>query len=102
MKKLRKFLSRIRLVYRRSSTLTKCVVLATIVLSTITVITLSVARLEAQKREDAAKKAYQDAIHENQQIRDKIAILGTVDSIRQIAGEMLDLVDPGTIVFETE
>ena len=102
MKKLRKFLSRIRLVYRRSSTLTKCVVLATIVLSTITVITLSVARLEAQKREDAARTAYQDAIHENQQIRDKIAILGTVESIKAIAGEMLDLVDPGTIVFETE
>lgn len=102
MNKLRHFLSRIRLVRRRSSTLVKCVVLATLALTTVTVITLTVARIQAQKREDAARKEAASLIHENQVIRDKIAVLGTVDSIKDIAEEMLDLVDPETIIFETD
>lgn len=101
MKKLRKFLSRIRLVYRRSSTLLKCIVLATIVLSTVTVITLNAARIKAQKREEAARAKAAALQQENQQIRDDIAILGTVDSIKKIASELLGLVDPDTIYFDT-
>lgn len=102
MRKLRKFLSRFRLVYRRSSTLTKCVVLATLVMTTLAVIVLSAARIDANKREDAARQQAAALIQENAELRHKISILGTVDSIKEIAEEMLGLVDPDTIIYEIE
>ena len=102
MKKLLNLLSRIRLVYRRSSVLLKCVVLAAIVLSTVTVITLSAARQEALQRE--AQLRHEAAIleQENQELTDRISILGTVESVKQIANEILGLVDPDSVIFGAE
>ncbi len=102
MERLRRFLSRIRLVYRRSSTLLKCVVLAAIVLSTVTVITLSAARAEEKRKEAELRKEAAALQQENAELKDKISILGTVESVRQIAMEVLGLVDPDTVIFETD
>lgn len=102
MAKLRKFLSRIRLVYRRSSPLTKCVVLAAILLSTVTVITLGAVRREAQAQTEALRQEAAVLEQENQELRDSISILGTVESVKQIAKDVLGLVDPDTVIFETE
>ena len=99
MKKLRRFLSRIRLVYRRSSTLLKCVVLTTIVLCTVTVIALTAMRIHEQREKDAARREAAVLEQENQAVKDDIAILGTVESIKQIASEILGLVEPDTIIF---
>ena len=94
--------SRIRLVYRRSSLLLKCVVLTTIALCTVTVITLTALRIHEQREADAARREAAALEQENQALKDKISILGTVESIKQIAGEILDLVDPDTVIFETD
>lgn len=102
MAKLRRFLSRIRLVYRRSSTLLKCVVLATIVLSTITAIALGILRNETAKQAEVLRQEAAVLEQENQALRDKISILGTVESVKQIARDILGLVDPDTVIFETE
>lgn len=102
MEKLRRFLSRIRLVYRRSSLLVKCVVLTTIVLTTLTVITLTAFRIQEERKAERARQEAAALEQENQQIREDIAILGTVDSIKKIASEVLGLVDPDSIIFETE
>lgn len=98
MAKQRKF----RLVYRRSSTLTKCVVLAAILLSTVTVITLGAVRREAQAQTEALRQEAAYLEQENQKLRDSISILGTVESVKEIARDILGLVDPDTVVFETE
>ena len=102
MAKLRKFLSRIRLVYRRSSILTKCVVLAAILLSTVTVITLGAVRRETIAQTEALRQEAAYLEQENQKLRDSISILGTVESVKQIARDILGLVDPDTVIFETE
>ena len=102
MKKLRKFLSRFRLVYRRSSTLTKCVVLATLVLTTLAVVVTTAATKSHQRQEELYRQQAAALIQENQDLRDKISILGTVDSIKSIAEEMLGLVDPDTIIYDIE
>ena len=102
MEKLRKFLSRFRLVYRRSSTLTKCVVLAAILLSTVTVITLGAVRRETEAQTEALRQEAAYLEQENQKLRDSISILGTVESVKQIARDILGLVDPDTVIFETE
>lgn len=102
MNKLRNFLSRIRLVRRRSSTLTKCVVLATLVLATVAVILLNSMRLDAKERQEKARKDMAVQQTKNEELKENISILGTVDSIKQIAEDVLGLVDPDTIIFETE
>jgi len=101
MKKLRRFLSRIRLVYRRSSILLKCVVLTTIVLCTVTVIAVTAMRIHEDRQKEIARREAAALEQENQTIVDKTAILGTVEGIKQIATEVLGLVDKDTIVFET-
>lgn len=90
---------RIRLVYRRSSMLLKCVVLVTIVLSTVALLSLGVSiRQTRQKTENLQSQAVQ-LEEENQQLEQNIASIGTVESIKRIALEELDLVDPDTEFF---
>jgi len=91
--------SRIRLVYRRSSTLLKCVVLAAIVLSTVAIIALRYSILEVQAQNDDLRAQAAALEQENNRLSSYIAELGTVQSIKRIAGEELGLVDPDTIFF---
>lgn len=95
----RNILSRVRIVYRRSSPLVKCVVLATIVLCTVTLLTLRFAIQDANtKAEDLRDQAAQ-LEQENQKLEENISGLGTVDSVKQIAKEELGLVDPDTVIY---
>ncbi len=91
--------SHIRLIYRRSSALMKCAVLAAIVLSTAALIAL---RISIQ-----AEDAQQEQLHlqaaqleqENYEITKNIAELGTVESVKRIATLELGLVDPDSQFF---
>ena len=90
---------RIRLVYRRSSTLLKCVVLATILLSTAALVILrtsiqSEKTQQAQLQEQAAQLE-----QENQMLTRYIAELGTVQSVKRIATLELGLIDPNSQFF---
>ncbi len=91
---------RIRLVYRRSSTLLKCAVLAVIVLSTAALLALSLSI--SQTRQDAEDLRSQAARleQENQALTEAIAQIGTVQSIKRIAMEELGLVDPDSQIFD--
>ena len=102
MKKLRNLLGRIRLVYRRSSTLLKAVVLGTIVLCTIAVVCLSAFTVSQRQQQEQLRQEAAALEQENQDLRDRISILGTVESVKQIASEILGLVDKDTVIFETE
>ena len=99
MRRLKSVLRRIRLVYRRSSTLTKAVVLSAIVLSAaaLLVLNLTVRSTDRQTQELRDKAA--ELEHQNSQLEQKIDGLGSADSIGQIAGEELGLVDPDTVVI---
>lgn len=93
---------RVRLVYRRSSTLLKCVVLATIVFSTLALLTLRFAILDAQKQSEAMRAEAAKLEQENQELSRSIAQLGTVQSVTELAGKLLGLVDPDTVIFLPE
>lgn len=89
----------IRLVYRRSSTLLKCVVLATIVLSIAALIVL---RISIQTTTDQQADLQQQAAQleqENRRLTQYIAELGTVESVKRIATLELGLVDPNSQFF---
>lgn len=92
-------LSHIRIVYRRSSTLVKCVVLAAIVLSTAALIILRASIQTAQgQQSDLHEQAAQLEL-ENRMLTQQIAELGTVESVKRIATLELGLVDPNSQFF---
>ncbi len=90
---------RIRLVYRRSSTLLKCVVLAAILLSTAAMVTLRFTIRQFQDRQQQLALQAAQLEQENRTLTKNIAELGTVESIKRIAREELGLVDPDSQFF---
>ena len=99
MTKLVRFFSRIKLVYRRSSTLLKCVVLAAILLSTVALVALRISILEAKAQAENLRGQAAVLEEENQQLEKNIAQLGTVQSVKRIASEELGLVDPDSSFY---
>ena len=100
MTKIRSFLSRFQLQYRRTSTLNKVVIAAAIVLSSLTLLSL---RLVQQADEEILANLRQQAAaldQRNDELREDIDALGTTDTIREIAQQELGLVDPDTIIIE--
>ena len=89
----------IRLIYRHSSPLVKCVVLVTIVLSTLALIVLRISIQSNQGQQ--ADLQYQAAVleQENRDLTKQIAQLGTVESVKRIATLELGLVDPNSQFF---
>ncbi|MDD6200218.1 MAG: septum formation initiator family protein [Firmicutes bacterium] len=102
MEKLRRLLRRIRVVYRRSSRLTKTVVLSAVVLSMAALLTLHLTAGALQARAEELKDEAARLEQENQQLESNIDGLGSADSVEQIAGDELGLVDPNTVVIHPE
>lgn len=94
--------SRIRLVYRRSSTLLKCILLGTITLATAVLLSLGIYIHSARQETEELRLQAVKLQEENQQLQQDIADIGTIDSIKKIASEELGLVDPGAEIFEPE
>lgn len=91
----------IKLVYRPSTPLVKCAVLAAVLLTAVCLLALR-SSLASQKQE--ALLLRQQALQleqENASIRRQIGDLGTEQSIRQIAQDRLGLVDPETSFFSS-
>lgn len=102
MAKKSNIFSRVRLVCRRSSPLTKCVVLTAVVLSTIALLTLRGAILDTKEKEAELRNEAAALEQENKSLLERIAELGTVQSIKDLAGKLLGLVDPDTVIFLPE
>ncbi len=99
MSNMQKTSRKIRLVYRRSPLLLKCVVLVAIVLPTLALITLRSSILEQQERAADLRMKAAQLEQQNTILEQNIAELGTEKSVRRIAGEKLGLVDPDTTFF---
>ena len=102
MAKFKNPLSKFKLVYRRSSPLVKILASAAIVFSMLAITALLWVRFgvegeTAKLREEAARLEQANAALEA-----KIAVLGSVQGVVQIAEEELGLVNPGTVFFETK
>ncbi len=93
---------RIRLVYQRSSVLTKCVVLAAIVASTIALLTLRLAINHTKAKEDALRQEAAALEQANAELAQDIEKVDTIDGMKEVAEEELGLVDPDTVIFIPE
>lgn len=94
-----KLFQRVRLVYRRSSTLLKCAVLASIILSAVALIAIRASVLDAREDKEALRTQAAQLELENQQLKENISQLGTIEGIRYIAMHELGLVDPESEFF---
>lgn len=99
---LEKFLSRFQLVYRRSHIATKIVVILVLVLCIGALITLRLTMNNIQSQTDDLRSKAAALTAENEELQEDIDQLGSVQSVIEIAEEELDLVKPGTVIFETE
>ncbi len=102
MRKLRSFLRRVRIKYRRSSTLTKTMVISTIVVCMVALLVIgwridcAIADYEAKR--DLAAQLEQ----ENDKLGENIDNLGSADSIDQIAKDELNMVPSDAVIITPE
>lgn len=102
MSKIQDFLRRYQLVYQPTSPLVNVIVTATILLCTVTLIALRMTQWDNQQTLALLHSQAAALEQENAELSDRISRLGSVASFRQIAAEELGLVDPETIVIESD
>ena len=93
---------RVRLVFRHSSPLLKCVVLTCIVLAIVALLVIGAAiqKTQAAREADRARAAQME--QENAQMERINAQKGTIDWIKQIAQDKLGLLPEGAEIITPE
>lgn len=99
MKATKRPLSNIRLVYRPAAPLLKCAVLVAIVLSAVAMGVMAMAYQSTKANTQSLKNQAIALEGENNRLTQNIQQLGTPESIRQLAGELLGMVDPDSVFF---
>lgn len=94
--------SRFQILIRRSSPVTKIVAAVAIVLSIMALVALRWAQNDIQARTQQMKSEAAQLEAENEQLQDKIDRLGSVGSVQEIAQEDLGMVDPDSVIIETD
>ncbi len=102
MRKLRSLLKRVRIKYRRSSTLTKTVVMSAIVLSMAALLTLQIAYDAQMKRYEAERQQAIQEEREQNKLNQNNDALGSADSVEQIAKDELNMVPTDAVVIVPE
>ena len=102
MAQMRNPFRNIKLVYRRSRTLTKIVVLAAVVLSILALMTLGSAIATHRATAEAHRGQAIALEQENSRLEQYIEELGTIQGIIRIAKEKLGLIEPDNIVIQPE
>ena len=100
--KVRRLLSSVKVVYRKSTALTKIVIAAAVVLSIAAILTLNAATENTRQQTEQLR---QEAIlleSEQQRLEQYIRELGTVPGIMRIARERLGLAEPDSIIIQPE
>ena len=99
MARFRNPLRHVKLVYKRSSNVTKIVVLCAIVICMAALIILGGAIRETEARTEALRAQASRLEQDNNRLSSLIDNLGTVAGIEQIAREKLGLVDPDSVII---
>ena len=95
-------LKRVRVVFQQSSPLVKTLVIAVLVVCTVTLLALSIGISRARENEEKERQKAIALEQENAGLKEDINNLGTIESIKDLAGRFWQLVDPDSIVFSPE
>ena len=99
MKTRTKTVRNVQFVFRPSSALLKIVVIVLIVFSTAALIALSWVRQSIQLRTEEMRRQAVVLQQQNSDLEQKISILGSNQSVQQIAQDELGLVTPDTVII---
>ena len=102
MGKERKLFQNAKVVLSPSSRPLKIAVILLIVFSMIALGAMAWVRTSIRARTEEMRSEAAALEDENAAIEEKIDRLGTLESIKEIAREILGLVDPDTIIIETD
>ena len=102
MAKIKEFFSRIQITYRRSINGVKIMVIVAIVLCMGALITLRLSMNDLKNRTEDLRQTAAELEEANVDLREDIDQLGSMQSIVEIAEDELDLVQPGTVIFNPE
>ena len=92
-------LKKIKLIPRRSSLLAKAVLLSVVLFATAAMIAMNAALVESRQQAEDLRQSAMALEQAQQDLQNRIDMLGTDDSVRQIAQEELGLVDPDTVII---
>jgi len=92
----------VRLEFGKSGILLKTVVSAVLALSTLVLVSIRVNTWQAEDQIRSLRERAGILEMENAKLQQQVDALGTVESVRAIAAQELGLVDPDTIIFESE
>ena len=93
---------KIQLEFGKASPLVKTVISAAIGLSAMALISLRIAQWDAEASTERLLERAAVLQRENTQLQEMVDELDTVSGIRRIAAEELGLVDPSTVIFDSE
>ena len=95
----RKKHTRIRIRFSHGSPLLKVLLIVTIIFCTVSLLTLQAAITDVENQTELLRKQAVQLEKENHNLAKNIAEIGTVQGIKRIASQMLDLVEDGANFF---
>ena len=102
MAKIKEKFKLIKLRLRSSPRSTKIMLIVAILFAMTALIALRMAITDLNDREEDLRQKAAVLEQENKDLQENIGILGSVQSIIQIARDELGLVDPNTVILEPE
>ena len=102
MAKIKEKLKLIKLRLRSSPRSTKIMLIVAILFAMIALIALRMAITDLNNREEDLRQKAAALEQDNKDLQENIGILGSVQSIIQIARDELGLVDPNTVILGPE
>ena len=102
MERIYRFLSTHTLVLQPTSPLLKTAVTVAIALCTVTLVSLRISQWDKEQELALLTQQAWAIQEENEALSEAIDNMGTAESYRKLAYELLGLVDPETVVIESE
>jgi cell division protein FtsL len=93
---------KVRIRFGRTSPLLKVLLIVMLIVCTVSLLTLRAAITDAEAQTELLRKQAAQLEKENHNLAQNIAQIGTVQGIKRIASQMLDLVEDGANFFIPE
>lgn len=93
---------KVEIILGTSSRWLKIIVVVLLVVSAVALTALAWAETDMRRQTAQMKGEAAEYMYANEQLREQIADLGSMESIERIAREELNMVTPGTVLIEAQ